>query len=117
MILDDEKITTTHILAPTGWMVGSRQVDDDSLACGIWWEPVIAGVVRTSEMNGEATHSWVDPVSIGGVNAGDRYVIRAPDGILHEPENGSPLNDDDVVKGWRDQDMRAKAIREARAKK
>ena len=113
----EEKITTTHIAASPGWMVGTPQVDDDFLTDAVWWEPVIAWVVRTSEMEGEPTHSWVDPVSIGQVSPHKRYVIRSPDGAIDEPEAGRHANDDCVVSQWREQDIRANQRRAAKAAK
>lgn len=117
MIDDDEKIITTHIPALPGWKVGTAHVGDDDIACGVWWEPVIAWVVRTSEMKGEATHNWVDPISIGMVGQGERYVLMSPGGVIYEPENGSHASDSDVVSQWREQDIRAKQRRDAKAAK
>ena len=117
MSAGDEKITTTHIPAFPGWSVGTPQVDDQFLTDAVWWEPVIAWVVRTSEMEGEPTHSWADPVSIGQVSTCKRYVIRSPDGIIDEPEAGRHVNDDCVVSHWREQDIRTKARRAAKAAK
>lgn len=108
-MIDEEKISLTHIPAQPGWFVGSRQCDESG-TCAVFWEPVIAWAVRTSELRNERTVNWTQPIGIDCSTEGDDYVLRTPSGVIHVPEC-CIMSEAEVVAYWRKLDERKLSVR------